>query len=1058
MNLIKEYIRDTKLVAHQIDTYNDFIHSGINAVVDRDSVIDTPTHLIKIHQIMVDNPKFPDTTRTTRLVYPNEARKKKLTYEGTMYANLTITTKDTNTSVNHPKIAIGELPVMLGSCLCNVNEHNKVENEECINDPGGYFIIKGHERVLVSQLRPAYNKVYIHHHPGDKYPYVADIRTFNLQGNSILIQAKMDTKNNLFFSLPYIKDNLPAGLVFKAMEVTDEEMLLYVRSANAEITETLLEQYDEYYTSDEAVEHITDSLLDKDPDYVKSILFNELFYHIGFFSKQNASIHLGYILKKLIETYTGIRTEDDKDNLANKRLDTTNALIMSLFQCLYKQFTKTVGAQITMKKNPDVLAIIRSVTNISHGLNMCFMTGNWCIQKNSSYTRVGVSQILSRQNYCAAISHLRRLMLPIGVEGKNIKIRQLHYSHFSYIDPYETPEGATVGIVANLALTVEVTIDIPTVEIMEVVEHFEDFIKDQSGHVLVIVNGAIVGTTSQPYAFVDTFNKYRESDLIDSQVSIVHLTKEKEIHINSDQGRLVRPIIKLTDNQKPIIQDFKTGVVENSIVFRDPMELETATVAMTEEDLLLNKCDYMEICPAGTMLGVMSGVIPFPNHSQSPRIAYQSSMGKQAMGIPTLAFQHRYDTSLNVINTPQQPITQTSLLNVIHYDEMSHGALPVIAIMTHGGYNQEDSIILNKASLERGLFAASTYKTISEEEKKRGNSDFETICSPKFEYRKRKDYNYSHLDEKGLVNKGSKVVKGDVIIGKTSTHIVKKDNNRVFTTNDTSIVIKHGEEGVVDSVLDTITNEGVRIVRVRIRINRPVEIGDKFASCTAQKGTCGMVCSQEDMPFDPKTGMTPDLIMNLHAIPSRMTINMLMEMCFNLIGCQIGIQDATAFDHHDIEKELSTKLKEVGWSKYTTTMYSGMTGQKFPSEIFMGPAFYQRLKHMVVDKMHARMCGPLDTLTHQPLSGRSKDGGLRFGEMERDAILSHGSSRFLKECLFDKSDKYAVFVCPKCGKIPHLKNYCHTCDEEEIEMKNMPYATKLLFQELMGMGIKLRFT
>lgn len=1058
MILIKEYIHATKLIAHQLDSYNDFIQSGINAVVDRDSVIDTPTHAIKIHHIMVDTPKFPDTTRTTRLLYPNEARKKKLSYEGVMYANITVTAKETDTSVHHPKVAIGEIPVMIGSCVCNINDHNKVANEECLNDPGGYFIIKGNERVLVSQLRPAYNKVYVYHHSGDKYPYVADIRTFNLQGNSILIQAKIDTKNNLFFSLPYIKDNLPAGLVFKAIEATEEEMLLYVRASHAEITETLLSQYHEHATSIEAIEYITDSLIDKDPDYVKSILFNELFYHIGFFSKQAALIHLGYILKKLIETYTGKRPEDDKDNLANKRLDTANALIMSLFQCLYKQFTKTIAAQLVMKKNPDVIAIVRSVTNISHGLNMCFITGNWSIQKTSSYTRVGVSQILSRQNYCASISHLRRLMIPIGVEGKNIKIRQLHYSHFSFIDPYETPEGSTVGIVANLALTAEVSIDIPSVEIMEVIEHFKDFEKNQSGSVLVLLNGAIVGTTSRPYDFVDTFHTYRESDLIDRQVSIVHLMKEKEIHIHSDQGRLIRPVIKITNNQKPHIPDFKTGLAENTIVFRDSLELETATLAMTEEDLALNKCDYMEIAPAATMFGVMSGVIPFPNHSQSPRIAYQSSMGKQAIGIPTLAFHHRYDTSLNMLDLPQQPITRTKLLNVIHYDEMSHGALPVIAIMTHGGFNQEDSIILNKASLERGLFSATTYKTITEEEKKRGNSDFETICSPKYEYRKRKDYNYGFIDEKGIVKKGSKVMKGDVIIGKTSTHIIKKDNTRVFDTKDTSIVVKHGEEGVVDSVLDTITNEGVRIVRVRIRINRPVEIGDKFASCTAQKGTCGMIYAQEDMPFDPKTGMTPDLIMNLHAIPSRMTINMLMEMCFNLIGCHLGMQDATAFEHHDIEKTLAAKLKEVGCVKYTTTLCSGLTGQKFPSDIFMGPAFYQRLKHMVVDKMHARMCGPLDTLTHQPLSGRAKDGGLRFGEMERDAILSHGSSRFLKECLFDKSDKYTVFVCPKCGKIPHLKDYCHTCDEEEIEMKNMPYATKLLFQELMGMGIKMRFT
>lgn len=1057
MDLIKEYIEKTKLVAHQIDTYNEFIHTGIDEIVQRDPIIDTNTHIVKIHHITVDKPRFTETTRSMRLMYPNEARKKKLTYEGVMYANLTIFNKETGDSVNHPKVSIAELPVMVGSCVCNINFNNKVEREECPNDPGGYFIVKGNERVLISQLRPAYNKVYVKEQAGDKFPFVAEMRTFNVHGNSILIQAKIDAKNCLFFSLPYIKDNLPAGLVFKAMGVTDQEMLNYVRSTTPEITNTLLDQYDEVNTPEEAVECITHSLVDKDPEYVKSILFNELFFHIGMFDIKEASVHMGYVLKKLVETYLGNRPEDDKDNLANKRLDTANALIASLFQGVYKQFVKTVIAQVNVKKNPDILTVIRSTTNISHGLNMCFMTGNWSIQK-TSYTRVGVSQILSRQNYGASISHLRRLMFPIGVEGKNIKIRQLHYSHFSFIDPYETPEGETVGIVANLALTAEVTIDIPTVEVVEVVEKFKDFRRDQSGHVLIIVNGGIIGTTSNPAGFMKTFYENRESDLIDYQVSGVYLADEEEILIHSDQGRLIRPLIKVDRNKKPFIKNFETGLAENKIVFRDPMELEVTTVAMTEEDLKLNKCDYLEISPAGTMMGVMSGVIPFPNHSQSPRIAYQSSMGKQAIGIPTLAFRYRYDTNLNVLDTPQQPITRCSILNVIKFDEMSHGALPIVAVMTHHGFNQEDSIILNKSSLERGLFAAATYKTITEEEKKRGNSDFETICLPKYEYRIRKDYNYSHLDENGIVKERSKVVKGDVIVGKTSTHIVKKDNARVFNTLDTSVVIKQGEEGIVDSVVDTVTNDGIRLVRVRIRINRPVEIGDKFASCTAQKGTCGMIYSQEDMPFDPKTGMTPDLIINLHAIPSRMTINLLIEICCNLIGCEVGMQNATAFDHHNIEKVLFDKLKEVGWSKYTTTLCSGITGKKFPSEIFMGPAFYQRLKHLVADKMHARMCGPLDTLTHQPLAGRSKDGGLRFGEMERDAILSHGSSRFLKECLFDKSDKYAVFICPKCGRVPHLKNYCHVCDEDEIEKKNMPYASKLLFQELMGMGIKLRFT
>jgi DNA-directed RNA polymerase beta subunit len=343
-----------------------------------------------------------------------------------------------------------------------------------------------------------------------------------------------------------------------------------------------------------------------------------------------------------------------------------------------------------------------------------------------------------------------------------------------------------------------------------------------------------------------------------------------------------------------------------------------------------------------------------------------------------------------------------------------------------------------------------------EEEKKRGNSDFECICLPKYQYRNR-NYDYSLLDDKGLIcKKNTYLKKGVVIIGKTSNKVKKGDKNKDIQTSDVSISIKQGEEGYLDSVLDTMTNEGIRVIKIRIRIPRIPEIGDKFASSTAQKGTCGMIYRQEDMPFD-KNGITPDLIINPHAIPSRMTINMLIEMCFNLIGCKLGIEmDATPFKHDNIEKELSDWAKKTNLDSYSSTMFSGLTGKRFPEKIFMAPCFYQRLKHMVIDKIHARVAGPLDTLTHQPVAGRARDGGLRFGEMEKDCMLSHGSTRILKECLFDKSDKYTIPICMDCGNVPNKRIYCNNCEDNNIEIKNMPYATKLLYQELMGMGLKLK--
>ena len=1061
MELIKQYIRSTNMVAHQIDTYNDFVQRGIQNIVDREPEIVSVTHKIRFNHVYLDVPRFTYSNRITEPLFPNEARKRNISYESTIYANIKVTSLIDNTEVVHNRVPIGKMPTMIGSCVCNLTDHNKIQKKECPNDYGGYFIIKGKERVLIGQLRPAYNRVYVYPQKIEKYKYVAEIRSMNASGTSVLIQAKINGKDQLFFSLPYIKDHIPAGLIFRVLEVSEGDMIHYASLGDEKMEDILLQQYNSVDSIEEALEIICKSLPDKDPEYVMSILRQEVFCHIGFMTLTKTAIHLGYILKKLAQTSLGVRTPDDKDNLANKRLDTSASLIGFLFRGLFKQFLKTISNQMSLKKNPDPLTIIKSSNNITHGLNMCFMTGNWNTQKTSSYTRVGVSQVLSRQNYGAFVSHLRRIMLPIGNEGKNQKIRQLHSSHFGFICPYETPEGATVGIVANLALTAEASVEIPSCEIMEVVKTFDSFTDTTKHNTLILLNGVIVGSVERGLNFYREFKSYRASDTLDGSIGIVFLRDENEIHIQSDHGRLIRPLFALERNKTTYQpnETWKEAVSNHHIVFRDVWELEHSVAAMTEADTKLNKCDYQEICPAGVMMGIMASAIPYANHSQSPRIAYQSSMGKQAIGMPSLAYKERYDTTLQVLDTPQKPITRSEMVNIVKFDEMTHGAVPIVAIMTYGGFNQEDSVLLNKASIDRGLFMSTTYKTLVEEERKRGNSDFETICLPKVEYRKR-DYNYSRLDENGIIKGGKSLFlkKDDVVIGKVMCKIVKKQDTRTSETTDASIVIKHGEEGYLDSVLDTTTNEGVRVVKIRIRIPRRPEIGDKFASSTAQKGTCGMIYSQEDMPFD-KNGITPDLIMNPHAIPSRMTINMLIEMCYNLIGCTKGeYEDATTFNHPNVEKDLAQHLEDLGWSSYNTTLYSGFTGGKFPSKIFMGPAFYQRLKHMVSDKIHARMCGPLDTLTHQPVAGRAKDGGLRFGEMERDCMLGHGSSRFLKECLFDKSDKYTVSVCTKCGIIPQVANYCYRCDDTEIEMKNMPYATKLLYQELMGMGIKIKLT
>ena len=1077
MDLIDSYIRDN-LVAHHIKSFNHMIKFGLQEIVNREPSCCGVT----FGAIHVDKPVFIDSNRKERPLLPNHARKQNVTYEGVVSVNVIYNDKETQ------RVPMGKIPIMLKSAACNLTSTNLIDAEECSNEKGGYFIIRGKERVLVGQLRPCYNRIMTFQcKSSEKYSYYSEIRSMNDSGLSVLVKALVNIKYECVFSLPYYKSLLEAGLVFKALDADLNHVLSIIHCDNKLFIECFTRQYSYHKSSTSAIQEIADRLpteCEGDPiDYIKSILNKEMFYHIGELTNEKVAFHLACILRRMLGVATGSLKVDDKHNLSNKRLDTSGNLVTFIFNGLFKQFikvlsnqmkdkttlnekTKTIAASV-YKPFLDPVIIIKGINTITYGMVSCFMSANWTTQKSSTaYSRVGVSQVLSVQNYGARLSHLRRVMLPNGVKGKNTSARLIHSSNFAFICPYETPEGERVGLISNLALTVDVSLPVNSYEVIST-GLFADLYRPYEYRFLIFLNGTLMGSCPDAYAFCQKFNEYRTKGLMEYSASIVWQRYANEIHIWSDEGRLIRPVYNIyprNEIRNTIGKSFKELVSSKDIVFRDVQELEQSVVAMDLSDLKRHKCDYMEICPAASMMSIMASVIPFANHSQSPRNAYQSSMGKQAIGIPSEAYLHRYDTTLHVLDYAQQPLTRSKMLNVLKFNEMNHGAMPIVAIMTFNGFNQEDSIILNKASIDRGLFSATTYNTLVIEEKKRGNADFEAICLPKLNYRQR-DINYSYLGENGIVKTDRNIYLkvGDAIVGKTQNKSIKKDGIRHLETTDATVIIKSGEEGYLDSVLDVTNSDGVRLIKIRIRRRRIPEIGDKFASCCAQKGTCGMIYPQEDMPFD-KNGISPDLILNPHAIPSRMTINMLIEQTLNLFACYTGkYQDATTFAHSDITTELSEKLKSIGFTdihgnpEYKSTLYSGSTGEKYPCKIMIGPNSYQRLKHMVSDKIHARMAGPVDILTRQPVAGRSRDGGLRAGPMEIDAILASGCSHIVKELMYEQSDKYLLPICDTCGYTPHKPEYCQNCGENGvITQKITPFATKLLYQLLGGHGIKVK--
>ena len=1092
-NLIDEYSKKKTFLSHQIDTFDEFIHDGINRVINEcDINLKTKDFACKysFDEVYIPSPCIIKEDRSVRLMYPNEARHSDLTYSSPLFVNIKEEIiNETGESEIHiyKRVIIANIPIMLRSSICNLQKHSDPERialGECEKDNGGYFLIKGKERVLIGQLRNVYNQpIVLKQKMTDKFKYICEVRSMSEEtGHSVLVQVKIaQDDRHLVFSLPYIKEAIPVGIVFKALGfITDEEIMSVI--GNNDVGHEKIQKYlkfifrDSYFikTQEEALIYISQYTIhivkdDKKLDYTKQVVENELLPHMGIFATlKEKTVFLGHMVNKLLRTCAGIRQEDDRDNYSNKRVEMAGVLCSELFRTLFKRFVKSIELQLEKKKqHPDILSIISRCNSITSGLKSAFATGSWGISKNS-YIRTGVSQVLSRLTYGATLSHLRRIIIPIGREGKNSKIRQIHSSQIMYICPTETPEGQSIGIVMNLALTTSVTRRLSTVLVKNIIDNCENLtcINDYEGTFnipKVFLNGILMGIAIDPAAMLRELKTFRCTGLLDKEVSFMFDKEENEIKIFCDEGRFIRPL--LTVNEKNEINmaendplDWNEMIDHQKIQYIDNNEIQGAVVAMTEKDMADYKVDYCEINPA-VMLGVMASTIPFPDHNQSPRNIYQSSMGKQAIGIHALSHNIRTDTITHVMNYPQRPLVSTVPSQIMGFNDMPSGINAIVAVITHTGFNQEDSVIMNKSSIERGLFVVTSYRTLVEEEKKQGTYNYETICLPPVDKRKR-NANYSFLNEKGIVNTRMNngnvyVSKGDVIIGKILTKSNKSGEDEIF---DCSYIIKSGEEGYVDRVIETVTPNGYKMIKVTIRNQKIPEAGDKCASRSAQKGTIGLVMPQEDMPFT-QDGITPDILINSLCLPSRMTVSQLLETVLGKACCMEGTYgDATAFSSNseNIAEHICDRLEKNGFERTGWEMlYNGMTGLPIKAKIFIGPVFYQRLKHMVSDKIHSRSHGQVTTLTRQPLEGRSREGGLRFGEMERDAMIGHGVSRFLKERLFDKSDVYQIYVCDGCGNIATTQKYCKACDSDQISKCNLPYASKLLFQELMAMSIKV---
>jgi DNA-directed RNA polymerase II subunit RPB2 len=908
----------------------------------------------------------------------------------------------------------------------------------------------------------------------------------------------------LFRALGVNSDKEICSYILLDIESTKHaEMLKYLNASVVEANKTM--------TKEDALKNITSYVaytpmnMDKETgsrkkrDFAVEVLNNDLFPHCQ--TLQQKLYFLGYMTNRLIQTALGWMPPSDRDSYTNKRIDMTGTLLNNLFRNYFNKLVKEMQKNVIKEINSgswkssddyeniinmaNVCKFIKSTT-IETGINRALSTGDFSIKQSNS-SKVGVAQVVNRLTTAATLSHMRRVNTPIDKSGELIAPRKLHGTTFGFLCPAETPEGQSIGLVKNISQLTHLTISTNSSSLYTYVAPHIKSVNELSpvqafNKVKVFVNGCWVGISDSPQELYQEMKEKKYKGIINIYTSIVFDYKMMEIRICNDGGRMTRPLLRVADGRALITQEIIDGLsrgdvswndlltnckLDKSVIeYIDPDEQNYAMIALKAKNTYVQKdkwakYTHCEIHPS-TIFGVLASCIPFPEHNQAPRNTYQSAQGKQAMGMYATNFDQRFDKTAYVLTYPSRPLVDTRLMNWLDLVKIPSGQQIHVAIMSHTGYNQEDSVLINRGSIDRGMFLTTIYHTDKDEDK--NITRFVSRCKPDPARTKGIKYgNYDNIGSDGFMAENSLIKDRDVIMAKV-VHIKENRNDptKVIKFEDQSKCYRTSEETYVDKNYVGRNGEGYNTAKVRARIFRKPVFGDKFSSRHGQKGTVGNIIPECDMPYT-KNGLRPDIIINPHAIPSRMTIGQLKETILGKVLIELGMfGDGTSFGEMDV-KTIAEELQKVGYESYgNEIMYNGFTGEQFETSVFIGPVFYQRLKHMVNDKQHSRSIGPMVNLTRQPAEGRARDGGFRMGEMEKDGLLAHGVSRFCRERLFDVSDKYSVHVCKKCGMIAQYNDKgfamqkstftvhrCSICENTtEFAYVEMPYAFKLMAQEL----------
>lgn len=1099
--IINDLLRRDGIARQHLNSYNEFMERGLQSIIDEVGEIEIETaeypYKIKLGKIKLQQPRIMELDGSITHVAPMEARLRNLTYASPIMLECSIV--EDGKILESRFIHIGDMPVMVKSNACilhTLSEPKLVEVGEDPRDPGGYFVINGSERVIVGLEDLSYNKIIVDtEETSGALLYKAKVYS-SIVGYRAKLELIMRPDGSVVGKIPGSPVDIPLITLVRALGLESDRDIANAVTLNRTIQDELepsFEKAGEIVSSRDAIVYISKRIApgmleEFQIKRAETLLDWGLLPHLGKNpdNRHEKALFLGEAASKLVELKLGWVDADDKDHYGNKVIKFAGQMLADLFRTAFRNLIRDMKYQLErsgQKRGINAVAAAVRPGIISDKLNNAIATGNW------GRGRVGVTQLLDRTNYMSTISHLRRIQSPLSRSQPNFEARDLHATHFGRICPAETPEGSNCGLVKNLALSAVISVSVSSAEIVEKlfelgVEHVDEANEGlRSIGARIFVDGRLIGYAEDGQRLSNILKDMRRTGKIPPHVGIYFYSSANEnatrrLYVSCNAGRVLRPLAVVKDGKVLVTNEIIEKINKKFLSWTDLLymgmielvdanEEENCYVAI-EAAQLENSHTHLEIF-SSAILGVGASIIPYPEHNQSPRNTYESAMAKQSLGFSTPLMNASTYVRQHFMLYAQTPMVSTKAISLLGLDDRPTGQNCVVAVLPFEGYNIEDAIVFNKSSVERGLGRTFFYRVYEAESKQYPGGMKDTFELPSSDANVRGfrgERAYRLLEQDGAIMHEAVVTGGDILIGRTSPPRFMEEYKEFEVKGpyrrDTSVGVRPSENGVVDTVIMTQSIEGGKMYKIRVRDMRIPEIGDKFASRHGQKGVIGMLVNQEDLPYT-EDGVVPDIMINPHAFPSRMTVGQFME---SLGGKAASLRcrtvDGSAFLGEKLD-DLRPILEEHGF-KYSgkEVMYEGRTGKKFPAEVYIGVVYYQKLHHMVADKIHSRARGQVQMLTKQPTEGRARGGGLRFGEMERDCLIAYGASMMLKDRLLEESDKAEVNICERCGLLAYydVKQRRYICrvdgDKAKISSVVIAYAFKLLLQEMMSLNIAPR--